>query len=343
PAGRTAAAGRPDDQGQPLELPAEVKTFITDLAKKADANPEDMDVWRRLGKVYSRAGQLDPAYAPKAIAAFDHVLAHDPDDREALHGKADVYYDRGDHQQAIPLFERYLALSGDDPSARTDLATMYLSSGDAPKAIAMYKDVIAKHPDFLQAQYNLAVSYAQLGDSDEALAWFKKARALAPDDKVRGQIDEMVARLTGETPPAAQGGATAATGVAATARSPFQADVEKRLRAAPIMGERIVRFDWTGPGSARVGGRSFPMDGMPDEVRSKFSERLKQELAAAAKANAPGGDVRLEITDADSGTVMATIVPGAVGSSDQAPPAARSAFQEDVEKRLRAAPIMGER
>src|SRR5262245_21447793 len=331
PAGATAAAGRPDDQGQPMELPAEVKTFIADLAKKADANPEDMDVWRRLGKVYSRAGQLDPAFAPKAIDAFEHVLAHDPHDREALHGKADVYYDRGDDQQAIPLFERYLALSGDDPSARTDLATMYLSSGDAPKAITMYKDVIAKHPDFLQAQYNLAVSYAQLGDSDEALAWFKKARALAPDDKVRGQIDEMMARLTGEASPAPD-------------RSPFQADVEKRLRAAPIMGERIVRFDWSGPGSARVVVRSFPMNGMPDEVRSKFSDRLKQELAAAAKANAPGGDVRLEIADADSGTVMATVVPGPTGAADQAPPvAARSSFHADLEKRLRAAPIMGER
>ena len=343
PAGATAAAGRPDGQGQPVELPAEVKTFITDLATKADANPEDMDVWRRLGKVYSRAGQLDPSYDPKAIAAFDHVLARHPDDREALHGKADVYYDRGDHQQAIPLFERYLTLAGDDPSARTDLATMYLSSGDSPKAIAMYKDVIAKHPDFLQAHYNLAVSYAQLGDSDEALASFKKARALAPDDKVRGQIDEMVARLTGETPPAADSGAAPGAATAASPRSPFQADVEKRLRAAPIMGERIVRIDWTGPASARVGVRSFPMNGMPDEVRSKFTDRLKQELAAAAKANAPGGDVRVEIADADSGSVMATVAPGAVGGPDQAPPAAHSAFQEDVEKRLRAAPIMGDR
>src|SRR5262245_65600008 len=102
-----------------MELPAEVKTFIADLAKKADANPEDMDVWRRLGKVYSRAGQLDPAFAPKAIDTFDHVLAHDPDDREALHGKADVYYDRGDHQKAIPLLARSLALMVDRPITST--------------------------------------------------------------------------------------------------------------------------------------------------------------------------------------------------------------------------------
>jgi tetratricopeptide (TPR) repeat protein len=344
-AGASAAAGDAEGQPpQPVPLPAEVKTFISDLAKKADANPEDLDVWRRLGKVYSRAAQLDPSYDPQALAAFDHVLARDPNDLEALHGKADVFYDRGDHKQAIPIFERYLTLAGDDPSARTDLATMYLSAGDSPKAIAMYKDVIAKHPDFLQAHYNLAVSYAQLGDSDEALASFKKARALAPDDKVRGQIDQMVSRLTGEAAPAAEGGAAPA-GAASTSRSAFQQDVEKRLRAAPIMGDRIVRIDWSGPASARVGVRNFPMSAMPDEVRGKFTDRLKQELAAAAKANAPGGEVRLEIADADGGTVMATVAPGDTGgSAEQAPPAAaRSAFQEDVEKRLRAAPIMGDR
>ena len=341
----TAAAGQPDGPAQPMELPAEVKSFIADLAKKADAAPEDVDVWMRLGRVYSRAAQLDPSYGAKALAAFDHVLARDPNDREALHGKADVFYDRGDHQQAIPLFERYLTLAGDDPSASTDLATMYLSAGDAPKAIAMYKDVIAQHPDFLQAQYNLAVSYAQLGDSDEALAWFKKARALAPDDKVRGQIDQMMARLTGETPPPAATGAGAIPAVASSARSPFQQDVEKRLRAAPIMGERIVRIDWSGAGSARVGVQNFPMNGMPDEVRGKFTDRLTQELHAAARANPPGGEVRLEIADAGSGEVMATVAPADLGATDQAAPAApaRSAFQEDVEKRLRAAPIMGER
>jgi len=340
----TAAAGQPDAAAQPVELPAEVKSFIADLAKKADASPEDKDIWLRLGKVYSRAAQLDPAYDPKALATFEHVLARDPNDREALRGKANVFYDRGDHKQAIPLLERYLALSGDDPSARTDLATMYLSAGDGPRAIATYQDVIAKHPDFLQAHYNLAVSYAQLGDRDKALASFKKARALTTDEKVRGQIDDMVARLTGETPPGAATGMASATESAGVPRSPFQQDVEKRLRAAPIMGDRIVRIDWSGPGSARVGVQSFPMSSMPDEVRGKFTDRLTQELRAAAKANPPGGDVRVEIADAGTGTVMATIAPSDLGASGQAPPAAtRSAFQEDVEKRLRAAPIMGDR
>ena len=47
-------------------------------------------------------------YEPKALAAFDHVLGIDPDDGEAIRGKANVFYDRNDHAQAIPLLERYL-------------------------------------------------------------------------------------------------------------------------------------------------------------------------------------------------------------------------------------------
>jgi cytochrome c-type biogenesis protein CcmH/NrfG len=305
----TAAARPPDAPAAPVELPPEVKTFMADLAKKADAAPDDKDLWLRLGKVYARAGQLDPSYNPKALDAFEHVLARDPNEREAIRGKADVFYDQGDHKQAIPLFERYLAMAGDDPSARTDLATMYLSAGNGPKAVAMYKDVIAKHPTFLQAPYNLAVTYAQMGDKDSALTWFQKARALAPDDQVRGRIDEMVARLTGERPAMGAAGAAPTPPVAAAPRSPFQEDVEKRLRESPIMGQRIVRVDWTAPGSGKVMVQSFPMDQMPDEVRKKFTERLTLELQSAVKANQPGGDVKLEIADAGAGTVMATITP----------------------------------
>jgi tetratricopeptide (TPR) repeat protein len=311
-AGTATAADQRNAPATPVELPPEVKTFMADLAKKADAAPDDKDLWIRLGKVYARAAQLDPSYNPKALAAFERVLARDPNDREAIRGKADVFYDQGDHKQAIPLFERYLTMAGDDPSARTDLATMYLAAGDGPKAVAMYKDVIAKHPTFLQAPYNLAVTYAQMGDTDSALTWFQKARALATDDQVRGRIDEMVARLTGEkavTPPAAGGTPNTTPPVAAGPRSPFQEDVEKRLREAPIMGERIVRVDWNGPGTARVTVQSFPMDGMPEEVRKKFTERLTLELQSAVKANQPGGDVKVEIADARAGTVMATLTP----------------------------------
>ncbi|HEV7730760.1 MAG TPA: tetratricopeptide repeat protein [Candidatus Binatia bacterium] len=344
PQAQAAPGGGEAPPQRPLELPAEVKKFMTELATKAQSAPDDAAAWNRLGQVYYRAAQLDPSYYPKALDAFDHVLQRDPKSKDAIRGKANVFYDRQDHAQAIPLYEQFLVLEPGDPSALTDLATMYLYGGDPPKAIAMYEDVIAKNPTFLQAHYNLAVTYAQLGDNDKALASFKAARALAPDDNVRKQIDDMTARISG-----AGGAPTLPAAVAdAAPLTPFQSAVEKDFRGAPIMGERIARIDWSSPTTGRVLVKNFPMDGMPPEVREKFATRLRDSLQAAVKANQPKGDVRMEIADAGAGNVMLTVTPAGIaeGGADATPPpdaAPLTPFQSAVEKDFRGAPIMGER
>jgi cytochrome c-type biogenesis protein CcmH/NrfG len=303
PPGAAATADAP--ARPPMELPAEVKTFITDLAGKAQAAPEDVGAWNRLGQVYYRAAQVDPSYYAKALEAFEHVLARDAKNVDGLRGKANVYYDRQDHAKAIPLYEELLKLAPNDPSARTDLATMYLYAGDPPKAIAMYEEVIKTNPSFLQAHYNLAVTHAQLGDTEKALRAFKAARALATDDNVRKQIDDMTARIAGGAAPSQP----AAPAVAEAERTPFQAAVEKNFRGAPIMGERVARFEWSAPTTGRVLVQNFPMAGMPPEVREKFTSRLKDELRAAMKSTQTTGDVTIEIADAGAGTVMATVTP----------------------------------
>ena len=279
----------------PLALPAEVKSFISDLAAKAKEKPQDVDVWARLGQVEYRASQLDPAYSADALAAFEHALQIDPKHIDALRGAANVHYDREEHKEAIPLFERYLALRPDDPSARTDLGTMYLYAGDADRAVATYKAVIQRTPSFVQAHYNLAVTYHQRGDDTGALAELRSARGVATEDAVRNQIDEMIARLSGDK----AGGAS----------SPFQSAVERAFRNHPIVGPKIVRFEWSGPAAGRVLVENFPMEAMPQAVREKFTTHMGEELRSAQSANHVEGPVRVEIADASSGTVMATVTP----------------------------------
>ncbi|MCW5890649.1 MAG: tetratricopeptide repeat protein [bacterium] len=320
----------------PVELPAEVTTFMNDLATNAKAAPDDLAMWNRLGQVYYRAAQIDPKWYAEAMAAFEHVLARDESNRDALRGKANIFYDRQDHVQAIPLYERILVLQPDDPNAETDLATMYLYAGDPAKAIRKYEEVLQRHPDFLQAHYNLAVTHAQLGHTDLALTSFRNARRLATDDNVRKQIDEMTARLTGERAPTGMGGAgTPAPGSMAAVPPPageppagalpaipppppppppnpdlsaFQNAVERSFRTAPIMGERITGFEWTGPGSARVVVENFPMDAMPQEVRDRFTARLAADVRTAVAAH-PTEGVKLDLVDQGSGGVMASIAP----------------------------------
>jgi len=91
--------------------------------------------------------------------------------------------------------------------------------------------------------------------------------------------------------------------------SPFQDAVEQAFRGSPIMGPRIVRFEWTAPASGRALVQNFPMEGMPPAVRDKFTARLAEELRRAAGDHPVDGPVQVEIADLASGTVMATVRP----------------------------------
>jgi len=298
-----AAAG--EQPPAKVDLPAEVKSFIADLTVKAQQKPGDVENWLKLGQVNARAGQLDPRYQTDAIAAFEHVLSLEPKNPDALRGLANVHYDRDDQQKAIPVYEQYLALRPDDASARTDLGTMYLYAGQPERAIATYQDVLKRTPSFLQAHYNLGVTYHGQGNDGAALKELEIARGLASEDGVRRQIDDMIASLKGEAP--APGAAPA--GPADGSHSAFQAAVEQAFRASPIMGPRIIRFEWNAPASGRVLVQNFPMEGMPAAVREKFAARLADEMRAAQGAHPVDAEVRMEIADATSGKVMATIAP----------------------------------
>jgi tetratricopeptide (TPR) repeat protein len=308
---RTAAApGAGLPEGHPkvaTTLPQEAKDFITDLAARTKEKPDDAAAWARLGQVYYRAAQLDAAYFAEAQAAFEHVLDLDPRNADALRGMANVHYDRDHHKEAIAFYERYLAQRPDDLGARTDLGTMYLSAGDAPRALAAYQDVLGRDPSFMQAHYNLAVLFHQKGDDAGALAELNRARGLATEDGVRRQIDEMIAALPGTAPGPATPGAPAAP--AGAAPSAFQTSIERALREHPIMGPKIVRFEWSGPGEGRAVVQNFPMEAMPPAVREKFTARLADTMRQAKSANTVDGPIRLEIADASSGAVMATVTP----------------------------------
>jgi len=306
--GAPASAGTPAlpaDHPEVMEIPAEAKAFITELEAKAKERPEDAEAWRRLALVTARAAQIDPAYQDRALAAFAHALEIAPKDPDVLRGAANLRYDRNEHREAIGLFERYLALRPDDAGARTDLGTMYFHAGDPDRAIAVYREVLAKDPSFLQAHYNLAITYHRKGDEKAALASLETARGLAKEDTVRAQIDQAIASVKGGT--GAPAGQPAPPPAASTAETPFQRQVEDAFRGHPIMGPKIVRFEWTSPAAGRVMLQNFPMAAMPPEVREKFTTRLAETLRNAAAANGVSGPAHVELADASSGTVMATV------------------------------------
>ncbi len=303
---RALAEGELPPDHPKVTLPEQAKTLLAQIAAKAKENPKDKDAWLRLGEAYYRAAQLDPSYYPEAKEAFQHVIELAPDDPDALRGLANLHYDRDEYADAITAYEKYLAKRPDDLSARTDLGTMYFYAGDAPRALAVYRDVLARDPKFLQAHVNLGVTLHQQGDDQGARAELETARDLATDDAIRRRIETMLAGLGGSSAPAAAAVPPTAGGPAPT---PFQSAVEQAFRNHPIMGPKIVRFQWTGPATGRVEMRDFPMDAMPPAVREKFAARLAEEIRTAQGKYGVTDPVKVELADAASVAVMATVTP----------------------------------
>jgi len=314
------AAGMPGD-GQmpadhpPLEIPAEARVFLDDLAKKAEAAPKDAEAWKKLARARYRATMLDPSFETGAREALAHVLELEPKDTETLRMSANMYYQQRRFAEAEKGYRRYLEADPNDAGVQTDLASSVLFQGRIDDALKMYRDVIAAHPDFVQAHVNLGIALHGSGNPEEAMKSFEHARTLATDPKEREAIDEIIAMAKGETPPGAAAdrgaGAMPASGAptappSSNAKSAFQKGVDQLLGAHTIVAPKIKRIDWTGDATASVHLANFPMDSMPPVVRNKFKSTMNGKIASLATDNAVAS-VRVDLVDDADGRVMDTL------------------------------------
>jgi len=354
----SASGNLPPGHPEVIKIPDEARKFIDKLQAKATAAPKDVDAWNRFGDAAERAAMFDPSYYPKAADAYDHVLKLDPDNLPALRGVGNIDYDRRHYDEAIAAYEHYLSRKPDDPRVRTDLGTMYLSSGNPDVAIVHYKKVVAAHPEFFEAYFNLGVAYAEQENKPVARSYFVKARTLAPDDKSRSEVDQMLATVGG----APQGG-NAATMAAQGNPATFQGAFEQMARGLPIAGPKVHGVQWTGDNHPRLLMDNFPMDQMPPFAAKRFLDDLKSGTADAMKSHRLQGPVTVEIADASSNRVMQSVTIAAIDATAGAAPAAQQpdttasgassasgtsstsaasgTFQEAVAEMMRGLPVAG--
>ncbi|MGD9763025.1 MAG: tetratricopeptide repeat protein [Candidatus Binatia bacterium] len=290
------APGMPADH-PPLEVPRDVREAIAKLVAKAKANPEDLAAWRQLGFIQYRAGQIDRTYLADAEATYQHLLARDPKDLDALRVLGNIAYDRDQPQQAMSFYRRYLSVKPDDLAVQTDLATMLLASRQVDAAVQGYRAVLQTDPNFFEAQFNLALAYRTAGDDAQALAALRRARDIATDADSRTRVETLLAHLAGTPVP----------GAAAPASGDLRTDVEAVFRAHPIAGPRVDRIEWPSATSLRVVLREFPMQGMPQPVRETFVRRIRSGLSESKARHHVDDALRVEIVDAGSGAVMEVI------------------------------------
>ena len=300
------ASGNVPEGHPPIAIPDQVKQVMRELAQKAAAAPDDMDVWKRLAEVQYRAGQLAPAHLTEAAASYRHIVEHEPHNLEAIRNLGNIAFDQQQNDTAIDYYKQYLKQKPDDLDVQTDLGTMYLSAGKIEPALQQYEAVLKANSSFFQAQFNMAIAYRTMGKLDKTVEALEKARALAPDDKTRKQVDQMIAQAKGGAPPAPASEAAAAPAPAVAAGT-FQADAEAVFRQNPILGPKVQRIEWADAASAKVYLRQFPMDQMGDDMRNMFIDRMKGRIKEKKDAYKVTAATKFDLIDEASGNVMGTI------------------------------------
>ena len=290
-----------------IQLPKEARDFIAGMARKAQANPQDVATWDKYGDVCFRAAVFDSSYYPKSANAYAHVLQLAPDDLDALRGIGNIDFDQHKYDEAIAAYEHYLNRKPNDPEVRTDLGTMLLSSGSADQAVLQYRKVLETNPGFFEASFNLGIAYEQMHELDAARAAFEKAKALAPDANAKNRVLQMLAEVSEDAGTAQLASNPAPAGAGGPASTSFQDAMEQMLRDLPIAGPKVASVQWPSATKARVLMQNFPMDQMPPFAAAKFMSDLKAGVGGVKSTHSVSAPVEIDICDAASGRVMQTV------------------------------------
>lgn len=73
-----------------------------------EREPENTQVWSRLGNIYLRCDMI-----PKASKAFTKALELDPDDIESHHSMGEILFEKRDYKRAAEHLRRVLTLARD--------------------------------------------------------------------------------------------------------------------------------------------------------------------------------------------------------------------------------------
>jgi tetratricopeptide (TPR) repeat protein len=97
----------------------------------------------------------------EAPSHFEIVVAHQPDNPDALVGLAEAYWAMGEPEKARPLFQALLAKRPENSRALLGLGAVTLSFGDTVQAEALLRKSIAADPGNVRAYFRLYACLAQ--------------------------------------------------------------------------------------------------------------------------------------------------------------------------------------
>ena len=107
---------------------------LTCFQKAKEKNPQNADVWFRLGYCYDELGRYQDA-----IEAFKQAIRIKPDDAEAHYNLGVAYGKLDRHQDAVEAYKQAVRIKPDYAEAHYGLGVIYLITGDKDSAFEEYK------------------------------------------------------------------------------------------------------------------------------------------------------------------------------------------------------------
>jgi predicted O-linked N-acetylglucosamine transferase (SPINDLY family) len=123
-----------------------------------------------------QAGRLEAAEA-----AYQRILAADPDHAHAGHLLGVLCSQRGRHDRAVEYISSALAKIPDWPEAHYNLGNAWRGLKRLDDAIGCYRRALELKPNYVEALVNLGNSWKDQRQFDEAIACYRRALQLQPD------------------------------------------------------------------------------------------------------------------------------------------------------------------
>lgn len=152
-----------------------------------EANPQDPNVLRLVGKAGSELGRED------AVTQLEQAAAADADNAEAWRDLSEALLAEGRIDEAAKAIGRAVELRPDDAGALVDLAHVLHVSGQTDEAIRRLEQALELDYNNLAALRGLVGMYREAGRAEDALAAGRKVISYRPAD-IATAID--VAELT---------------------------------------------------------------------------------------------------------------------------------------------------
>lgn len=138
-----------------------------------DRHPYSVDYWNAIASTQYMKGDYNAA-----VTSSEYAIAIDPDNAEALQGKANGLQRLENHEEAVKYFERYLEKIPDDELALLNLGVCLINLGklyEATTRLHQALDVAQEDSPYLAEIYQeLGFAYSELHQPKTALHYLEK-------------------------------------------------------------------------------------------------------------------------------------------------------------------------